>query len=131
MPIHLHELDVVPELAERWEMYEGGERWVFHLRDPDGGFRLPRPYIHPKPQRSAASGRFGSPSWFGRGIGLLCRPPSTDSMYRRACRVLGVQRTYDGARRRGFRLGQACPVLAASFRGRQTAALTSPSLAGE
>jgi oligopeptide transport system substrate-binding protein len=27
------ELDVVPELAERWDIFEGGERWVFHLRD--------------------------------------------------------------------------------------------------
>ncbi|GAB4533400.1 MAG: hypothetical protein Kow0063_15290 [Anaerolineae bacterium] len=27
------DLDVVPDLAESWEMLEGGERWVFHLRE--------------------------------------------------------------------------------------------------
>jgi ABC-type oligopeptide transport system substrate-binding subunit/DNA-binding SARP family transcriptional activator len=27
------ELDVVPELAQSWEMLEGGEQWVFHLRE--------------------------------------------------------------------------------------------------
>ncbi len=27
------EMDVIPELAQSWEMLEGGEQWVFHLRE--------------------------------------------------------------------------------------------------